>query len=126
MSLRDTPLWHRFLDRYGPDYTHFFYDVALGPGRDPGPRYEDHYRHAWVRLTRLRADALGVQPNAWTLFEVRPAATVGALGHLYAYTHAWSQDPPDNRAVFGVIVTDHILHDLDSMARRLGFRTIVL
>lgn len=108
MARRDLPLWSRFLDELGNKYTGFFYDAALGDGTDPGPDQPDEFRYAFVRLTRLRADAIGVQPTNWTLFEVRPNAGAGALGALVTYRALWMEDPPDVRPLNAVLITDTI------------------
>lgn len=112
MARRDLPLWYRFLDRSATDYTGFFYDAALGEGTDTGPELPDEFRYGFLRLTRLRADAIGVQPAGWTLFEVRPLAGAGALGALVTYRALWETDPPDNRPLKAVLITDKLRPEL--------------
>lgn len=112
MARRDLPLWYRFLDASGSQFTGFFYDAALGDGTDPGPDQPDEFRFGFIRLTRLRADAIGAQPNGWTLFEVRPNAGAGALGALVAYRALWEVDPPDKRPLRAALITDQVRPEL--------------
>lgn len=112
MARRDLPLWYRFLDNHATDYIGFFYDTALGDGTDPGPDEPEEYRYGYIRLTRLRADAIGSDPKGWTLFEVRPNAGAGALGALVTYRALWNIDPPDNRSLRPLLITDRLRPEL--------------
>jgi len=112
MARRDLALWYRFLDRHGSEYQAIFYDVALGDGTDPGPDQLPEYRFGFIRLTRLRADAIAVRPAGWTLFEVRPAAGAGALGAIVTYRALWEADPPDKRPLEAILITDTIKPEL--------------
>ena len=115
MARRDVPLWHRWLDLFGSRYQAFFYDVALGSGTDPGSQEDPSLRAGFIRVTRLRVDALGVQPDRWTLFEVRPTAGAGALGALVTYTALWALDPPDRRPLHPTLVTDVLRPELKTL-----------
>lgn len=126
MTLRDYPLWFRFLDKHAKDYDAFFYDAALGPGTDVGPDEPDNYRFAFLRLTRLRADAIGVTKQAWTIFEVRPTAGSAALGALLAYGAAWRGAPPDARQLILTLVTDQVVHQLEPLYRAHEIQIILL
>jgi hypothetical protein len=126
MARRDVPLWWRFLDQRGQDYQGFFYDAALGDGTDPGPDQPEEYRYGFIRLTRLRADAIGVRPEGWTLFEVRPNAGAGAFGALATYQALWEADPPDKRSLRPTLITDVLRPELKPIYARAGITVLEL
>ena len=126
MAARDIPIWNRWKTAHANDYQGFFYDVALGDGTDPGPEGDPTYRYAFIRLTRLRADAIGVQKDAWTLFEVRPNAGAGALGALVTYAALWRLDPPDARSLRPLLITDQIRPDLRPIYAAAGIAITIV
>ncbi len=126
MSKRDVALWYRFLDAHGPEYQAFFYDTALGDGTDPGPDQADAYRFGFIRITRLRADAVGVRPVGWTIFEVRPAAGAGAFGAITTYLTLWKGDPPDGRPVDGILITDVMRDQVRAIVEASGVRVLIV
>jgi hypothetical protein len=122
MSPRDLALWRPWLAQNATRFTAWFFDVALGEPYDPGPHMGPNYRYAAIRLSRLRADAVGVSPQGWTLIEVRPFAGASALGALLTYLTLWRTDPPDQRPITGLLVTNDLRKGLDTLYRSAGLQ----
>ena len=120
MSPQDLPLWRAWLTTNHARFTAWFFDVALGEPYDPGPHIGPTYRYAAMRLSRLRADAVGVSPAGWTLIEVRPFAGASALGALLTYLALWKADPPDSRPISGLLVTNELRKGLDALYKSAG------
>jgi hypothetical protein len=97
-------------------FQRFDYNVRVGPGDDPGPRYSAQVRADGIALTQLRMDAVGWQglgaaalpdeisspaqvyaefPNAVaTIIEVKRRAAPSNVGQLTTYYHAWVTEFP--------------------------------
>jgi len=92
MARRDAVVWERFIERYGGAYIGVAYDVALGGisvDHDPADaEYADAYRYS----TALKIDAVLFTSSHALIVEVRPWATVSALGSVLAYTLVAQRD----------------------------------
>lgn len=120
MAPRDVPLWRRYQAKHAHTWTSVYYDPALG---EPAPAPEGQTSEQldmWQRITRLRADAVIFTGTAWIIVEVRPSAGPSALGSLYAYLTTWRAEPPDQRPVSALLVTDQVTLDLTLTAVKLG------
>ena len=106
MSAIDFVLWRRLRARGDLVFDRVFFDVAVGRGVDSAPDVAAGIRAAWARLTRLRIDVVSESASVWTLVEIRGAAGPGAIGSLLTYRSLWRDDPPDDRPVNLVLVTD--------------------
>lgn len=81
----DVPVWERFLDIYGPNYTHFDYDIRVGFGLGPDPAHPANIQKMTDDLTRRRIDALGHTPERLDIIEVTKLAGIKAIGQLVTY-----------------------------------------
>jgi len=85
MGPQEQEIWDRFLVKYGHRFLRFEYDVRVGPGYDPGPRYPDYLRKMAISLTQLRIDAVGYTEEEIWIFEVKPRAGRSMLRQLLSY-----------------------------------------
>lgn len=106
MSIVDFVLWQRFRRQNTLPFLRLFFDVAVGPGADPGMEAAPVVRSAWERITRQRIDVVGDGINGWTIIEIRGAAGPGAIGSIGVYRDLWNDDPPDERPISLWLVTD--------------------
>jgi hypothetical protein len=86
MARRDAAVWERWVDKYGSAYTGVCYDVALGGLEAPDPEATPTERRTWQYQTALKIDALVIAPDRALVIEVRPWATVSAIGAAFTYT----------------------------------------
>jgi hypothetical protein len=86
MAKRDAVVWLRFLDTYQDAFTGFAYDLALGGVTLEGLPLPEPDLLGWKYSTALKVDAVGFQDAAAWIIEVRPQATVSALGAALTYT----------------------------------------
>ncbi len=122
MASLERRLWTAWRLAHLVDYRAFFYDVAIGEGTDPGPKEPDNYRYGFIRLSRLRLDAVGARDTGWDLFEVRPRAGASALGAILTYLAAWKADPPDTRQPSGVLITDQARPEIVPLLQAAGIK----
>lgn len=107
MSARDLELWVRFREIFGKDFKQFYFDVLVGEGSIELPEEEEEIRRMVEQTSRLRIDAVGEKENEWWMMELRPYASAGAIGSILTYKTLWEEDPPDDRLVTPVIITDN-------------------
>jgi hypothetical protein len=86
MAPQDIPVWELFLREQGKDFTGFDYDVRVGTGTDPGEDYDASTRKDAILLTQKRIDAIGFKDNEIWIIEVKPQASISALGQILTYT----------------------------------------
>lgn len=126
MSSLDTPLWSRFQAKHGSEFTGFYFDAALGTPSTTPPDTPDNLQKMWTRLTSKRMDAVGVKPDEWWILEMRPNASMGALGTIITYTNLWRLEPLDHNPIISVIVTDFPDPDLVKLAPLYGVEIITV
>lgn len=107
MSAGDQALWVNFRDIYARDFKFFYYDVLVGIPSLEMTQVEPELQGMVNQITRMRVDAVGEKENEWWIIEFRPNASLGAIGSVLGYKTLWEEDPPDERPVKPVIVTDY-------------------
>jgi hypothetical protein len=63
------------------------YDVAVGPGRDPGDSFEDPIRKMALQLSKRRIDVVGVLPDGIDIFELTQSAGLKSLAQAIVYRY---------------------------------------
>ena len=120
ISTDDLTLWETFRRQYASDYVKFYFDVALGSGESSPENTRPSVAAAWQRLTMFRADVVGDTGKEWHLIELRPNAGPGAIGAVQTYATLWLTDPPDNRPMKPILVTDRCSADIRRVAALTG------
>lgn len=122
----DIPLWDRFQEMFGKEFSGFYFDVSLGTPSDVPAGTEDNLSKMWVRITSKRIDVVGVREDVYWIIELRPQAAAGALGTILTYRELWRGAPPDDKPFIGVIVTDVPDPDLLTMAAANDIKIVVV
>lgn len=117
---RDAPVWARFLALYGNRYAGFAYDVALGGATLPAVGAPEPERLGWQYSTALKVDACGQAEDGVWLFEVRPEATVSALGAVLSYTLIAERDSVFSGTLVSAVVCESMQGDVKWCCDRLG------
>lgn len=124
MAKLDAAVWARFLDRFAARFLGFFYDVALGGRRLEGMALDEETLLGWQYNTALKIDAVGLtETQAWVI-EVRPDATVSALGSALCYTLVAERESAFDRALVPVICCENIQPDVEWTCARLGVTVV--
>lgn len=83
----DARLWNDFQILNQPDHHTFMYDVAVGPGRDPGSEFPNNIRLMALQLSKRRLDVVGIKPEYVEIFELTQSAGLKAAGQAIVYPH---------------------------------------
>jgi hypothetical protein len=129
LQRRDVAVWERWLLGHAAEFQAVAYDVALG-GVEPlardGLELSAADRRGWKYVTALKVDVLLLDgPRVWVV-EVRPAASVSALGAALAYPLMLAREEPDLPIQGGGIVCEHLPADIRWLAERLRVRVWVV
>jgi len=120
MSPREVNLWTRFLTNTKLQFLRIDYDVRLGPGYDPGIQYPPEIRTMAVALTQLRVDAIGETQDNIIIFEVKPEASLTALGQLKSYGYWYSRQYAPTKPVLTAVVCETIAPNMEPVFAEHG------
>jgi len=126
MSAVDFVLYKRLVAQGPLPFERVFFDVAVGDYSAPGGDVAPNVLAAWQRISRLRIDLLGEHPAGWTIIELRGAAGAGAIGSLIVYRDLWLADPPDDRPIELVLVTDVFPNNLELSLGKADIRLMLV
>jgi hypothetical protein len=102
------------------------YDVAVGPGRDPGDSYEESIRKMALQLSKRRIDVVGILPDGIDIFEITQSAGLKAAGQAIVYPHlltvTWSLSIP----VTTTIICRYCQDDIQPVLVQHGIRLVVI
>jgi len=126
MAKLDTAVWTRFLDAHAREFLGFYYDVALGGRRIEGLQLEEQDVLGWQYNTALKIDAVGLTDTQAWIIEVRPAATVSALGAALTYALVAERDDVFDVPLLPVICCESIQPDVEWACTQLGVTVVRL
>ena len=126
MAPQDVPIWTRFLASYGPRFTGIDYDVRVGKGITPPADLPEPYASDAILLTQKRIDAVGYTPTAIWVIEVKPEASISALGQILTYTDLFRASRKPDHPVLSVIVCETIDADILPIFKRQGITLLTV
>ena len=94
MRRRETAVMRLWLKDYEEAFDEFQYNVRIGVGRDPGPKYSDYVRKTAIMSSQLRMDAVAWNGTQATLIELKNYALPAAVQQLSRYGAVWSAENP--------------------------------
>jgi hypothetical protein len=124
MSKRDGQVWENFLKIYADRFDAFAYDVALGGIVHDIPGFTDADRLGYQYATALKIDAVGQTPDAFWIIEVRPEATVSAVGSALVYSMICERDDVFAGALVPTVLCNSIQVDCQWACQQLGIQVI--
>jgi hypothetical protein len=124
MAKEDYQIFQRGKAIIFADAINVFYDAGLGGAKELPEDMEESLKSMWTSVTQKRIDVLIETNSLWKIVEIRPRATSTAAGRLLQYKDMWNADPPDNRPVRLVLLTDVPDPDLPSLLKSLDIELI--
>lgn len=123
---RDVAVWERWLAKHGPEFFAVAYDVAIGGSTPTDPEISEADRLGWQYTTALKIDVLLLDVDQVWCVEVKPGASISALGAAVGYPLLLARDEPDLVVAGGGIVCEHLPPDIEDLAIQLNIRTWVV
>lgn len=125
MPAADLLIWQRYRARAAEIYERLYFNVRVG---EPMPVVEELPPEIALMaeaVSRRRIDVVGETSDRWSLIELKFNAGAEALGQILLYSALWKIDPPDNRPVSTVIVSDRANKDLILACEIYGVKLFV-
>lgn len=124
MARRDDVVWRRFLDAMPAPFLGFAYDVAVGGYRLEGLELAEPELLGWQYNTALKVDAVGLTADEAWVIEVRPDATVSALGAALTYALVLDREQVFELPLRPVICCENIQPDVAWACSKLGISVV--
>lgn len=126
MAANDVPLWERFMEKYPDVYEAVAYDVAVGsvPEHAQAPVVAEGA--SMGRLYQRRIDVVGFKDEETDILEVKPRATMSAIGQVLGYKYLYMRDEGWPKEPKAVIVTDYADADMVAAAQTQGVTIVVV
>ncbi len=125
MSPNDREIWAYFQEQFAAEFQSFYFNVGVGVATMWSEELDEEMTRMVEWISRRRIDVVGEKADAWWLIELRINAGPGAIGSILTYKTLWEDDPPDQRPVVPVIVTNTQDANLQRVCDRFGITMIV-
>jgi hypothetical protein len=113
MAKRDAPVWERWVKLHGEHWQGVAYDVAIGGLEAAGEVPDPAADRMWQYMTALKIDAMLIREDQALVVEVRPYATVSALGACLSYAMVLERIGAAAVPLVPAIVCEGIQTDVD-------------
>ena len=126
MPSGDFLLWQRWREQAASLFDRLYFNVRVG---EPVPVAEDlppEYIKMAVASSRRRIDLVGEKGSRWSLVELKWDAGAEALGQILMYKALWLSDPPDNRPVTMIIVTNSLNKDMKIACKAYNVELLIV
>lgn len=123
---RDLAVWERWLAAHADEFDAVAYDVAVGGLEPVDPELREQDRLGWKYTTALKIDVLLQDDAGVWVIEVKPAASISAIGAALGYPRVLERDEPELVIAGAGIVCEHLPADIEWLARIFTLRTWVV
>src|SRR3990167_5081859 len=106
MSVKDTEIWNRYIDKFPDAYLTCQYDFHIGDTAPFDTLMDDGTDLNQDKLYRLRIDVVAADNKRISIIELKPNAGVSALGQLEKYTELFMRDEMPVVPTDMVLITD--------------------
>ena len=111
----EAAIWTKFLTQTDLDFDRVVYDLHLGEGVPPTPGEALYITVLKNAVTRKRVDAVGENPEAIWIFEVKPRVSMGSLGQLLSYYELYVKEYPTSKYVMLGAIGERKEPDIDGI-----------
>ena len=126
MSSNDTAIWTRFQNIAPQYYKACYFSVLVGDATMWSEGLDEDMTRVVEHASRRRIDVVGETEEAWHIIELRQNAGPGAIGSVLTYKILWEADPPDDKPVFSIIITNTTDSNLAFACQKLGIKLILV
>lgn len=126
MPAQDYALWRRYRSVLIGEYDRVYFNVRVG---EPIPVAEDLPPEIKIfseAVSRRRVDVVAEKAAGWLLVELKYNAGAEGLGQILLYQSLWKSDPPDDRPVVPLIVSNFANKDLVLGCKFYGVELLVV
>jgi len=125
MLAEDNEVWSKFLEQNFERLQEVWYDVRVGQPVDLDGDASDMEKRIAAGLTRKRIDVVALSGGNYWVIEVKPYASMLALGQVISYARLFALQHAVRGRVIPVIVCDAIDTDLIDEFAEMGIMVLV-
>ena len=122
LRAEESKIWDRFIEKNPQFFKEVIYDARVGEGRDYSDYPEDKIREDLEHLSKKRIDVVGFQKDDILVIEVKPRASLSAIGQAIGLADLYRAEAPADKRVMPAIITDETLPDMPELCRRMGVK----
>ena len=126
MSVADTEIWNRFIEKYPKEYQYCQYDYHIGDAPAFNTLMDDDEDLNQDKLYRLRIDVIGFKTGYNDLIEIKPMAGVSTIGQIQSYKALFERDGHATDKTQAIIITDRIKPNMDYLCKQANIKLIVV
>ena len=126
MSPLDARVWRRFLILHPLKFRALTYDVTVGTGAFAWDVPDINPPSEWLALAAKRIDVVGKWADEIAIIEVKPRASMSALGQVLSYIDLYRQKEKPSQRVSGWVVCEHRDEDLVPTFVRFGIGVVAV
>jgi len=126
LMVGDIVIWEQYLGTVDHGFGSFDYDVHVGEGIVLMEEWEPEIKAMALALSEKRIDVVGWVDDVPTIIEVKPSASLSAIGQVLCYRELYSTRFPGVIRPLLVIVTDFELPDIRKLCKTFGISFVVL
>lgn len=126
MSANDYVIWVTYQEMLPNGIKSLYFNVPVGDPILFSEGLEENIARLVNAVSRRRIDVVGETLNAWYLLELRWNAGPGAIGSVLTYKALWEEDPPDQKFVIPIIVTNYTDENLIRACKKYGIMMHVI
>jgi hypothetical protein len=126
LMVGDIAIWDRFLALEDHGFDSFDYDVHVGEGIIPSAEWTPEIQAMALALSEKRIDVVGWVHDVPTIIEVKPSASLSAIGQVLCYRELYSTRFPGVVRPFLMIVTDFELPDIRKLCSVFGISFVLV
>lgn len=106
MSVADTEIWNRFLDKFSTYFDACQYDFHIGEAPPFNTLMDDETDKNQDMLYRLRIDVVGHKGEDRNIIEIKPNAGPSTIGQVQSYKTLYDRDEEPKAKTPCLIITD--------------------
>lgn len=124
MLAEDNAVWSKFLEQNFERMTEVWYDVRVGQAVALEEDASDMEKRIAAGLTRKRIDVVAISGGNYWVIEVKPYASMLALGQVISYARLFALQYEVRGRVIPVIVCDSVDQDLLDEFKEMGIMVL--
>lgn len=126
MSVADTAIWERFIDKFPDAYQQCQYDFHVGEAPPFNTLMDDGSDKNQDKLYRLRIDVVAGSPLGIDIIEIKPSAGPSTIGQIQSYKTLYVRDEEQTGPVGMIIITDRENPNMDYLCKTGGVKLIIV
>lgn len=120
MSVADTQIWERFIEKYPDQFAQVQYDFHIGEAPPFNTLYDDDTDKNQDMLYRKRIDVVGHTQDKVFIIELKPNAGMSTIGQVKGYKFLYDDEGWTDKKTVPMIVTDAMSADTQRYCEREG------